>query len=49
MKILESKTAKQLLQEEKEKLLSEINEKVKKKKHINPNEPETGFYNSSKK
>lgn len=41
---------KQLLQEEKEKLLSEINEKVKKKeKLMNPNEPETGFYNSSKK
>ena len=40
----------QLLQEEKEKLLSEINEKVKKKKkYMNPDEPETGFYNSSKK
>ena len=40
----------QLLQEEKEKLLSEINEKVKrKKKHMNPAEPETGFHNPSKK
>ena len=40
----------QLLQEEKEKLLSEINEKVKKKKkHINSDGPETGFYNSSGK
>ena len=50
VKILESKTMHQLLQEENEKLLSEINEKVKKKKkHMNPAEPETGFYNSSKK
>ncbi len=40
----------QLLQKEKEKLLSEINEKVKKKKkYMNPDEPETGFSNSSKK
>ena len=40
----------QLLQEEKEKLLSEINEKVKKKKkYMNSSEPETGFSNSSRK
>ncbi len=53
MNILESKTEAQLLkeiQEEQEKLLSEINEKVKKKKkYMNPDEPETGFYNSSEK
>lgn len=39
----------ELMQEEKEKLQSEINEKVKKKKSfMTTGEPETGFQNSSK-
>ena len=35
-----------IMQKEKEKLLAEINEKIKKKKaYINADEPETGFQN----
>ena len=46
---MDSKTMEELLEEEKKKLLSEINEKVKKKKSfMNTDEPETGFQNFSK-
>lgn len=39
-----------IMQKEKEKLLTEINEKIKKKKaYMNTNEPETGFQNLSNK
>ena len=45
---MDSKTMAELMEEEKKKLLSEINEKVKKKKSfINADEPETGFQNFS--
>lgn len=43
---MEKKTMSELLHEEQEKLLAEINEKIKKKKTcINADEPETGFQN----
>ncbi len=35
-----------IIQKEKEMLIAEINEKIKKKKaYMNPDEPETGFEN----
>ncbi len=47
---MEKKTMAELLQEEQEKLLAEINEKIKKKKaFMNPDEPNTGFQNLTNK
>ena len=47
---MDNKTMTQLMQEEKEKLLLEINEKIKKKKaFMNLDEPETGFQNLLKR
>lgn len=44
------KTMTELLQEEKEKLLAEINEKVNRKKsYLKADEPETGFQNFKRK
>lgn len=46
---MDSKTMAELMDEEKKKLLSEINEKVKKKKSfMTADEPVTGFQNLSK-
>ncbi|MCV0401959.1 MAG: hypothetical protein K5777_08315 [Nitrosopumilus sp.] len=47
---MDEKTMAQIMQEEKEKLLAEINEKIKKKKALmNTDEPETGFQNFIRK
>jgi hypothetical protein len=45
----QEKTIAQLLQEEKEKLLAEVNQNVNKKKKYLKSEPETGFDNFSNK
>lgn len=46
---MDSKTTAELMQEEKEKLQSEINEKIKNKKSfMTADEPVIGFQNSSK-
>ena len=45
----EKKSMAEILQEEKEKLLAEINQKIKKKKGYFKSEPETGFDNFSNK
>jgi len=45
----QEKTVVQLLKEEKEKLLAEVNQNVKRKKKYLKSEPETGFDNFSNK
>ncbi|EIJ65100.1 hypothetical protein BD31_I1071 [Candidatus Nitrosopumilus salaria BD31] len=45
----EKKSMAEILQEEKEKFLAEINQKIKKKKVYFKSEPETGFDNFSNK